>query len=194
MHPGWPSGGQGYPPWTRAALGCPSPAETPRTPGGNQTAPAWCRSVRQWGAPPGPGGRGPAGRCLRDGMPALALAHNVDDRGVDDEGFSTRGGIWIVDRRSKTVWSSSISRASWPSAKLRATREQVSISSLFGTFEVSHANLVSITPFDFIAALGRGLRFEANSRHDATVFWTYRRSTIITELTSLGWRVDEPPK
>jgi transposase len=35
----------------------------------NQTAPGWSRSFVRWGAPPGPAGRGPAERSLRDGMP-----------------------------------------------------------------------------------------------------------------------------
>lgn len=51
-----------------AATGDPSPTR------GHQTAPTWSRSYVQWGAPPGPGRRGPAGRSLRDGMPDLALS------------------------------------------------------------------------------------------------------------------------
>jgi hypothetical protein len=64
---------------------------------------------------------------------------------------------------------------------------------LLEPFVVTHANLVSITPFDWIPALGRGLRFEVSDQHEATVFWTYRRSKIMRELRSLGWRVDERP-
>jgi len=33
-----------------------------------------------------------------------------------------------------------------------------------------------------------------SDQHDAAVFWTYRRSTVIAELTFLGWRIDERPK
>jgi hypothetical protein len=46
----------------------------PRTKG-NQTAPGWSRSVRQWGAPPGPARRGPVGTSLRDGKPHLRGGH-----------------------------------------------------------------------------------------------------------------------
>ncbi len=59
---------------------------------------------------------------------------------------------------------------------------------------VTRADVVSIAPFDWIPALGRGLRFEVGDQHDATVFWTYRRSKIMRALASLGWTVDERPR
>jgi hypothetical protein len=53
--------------------------------------------------------------------------------------------------------------APWPSVKLLATRDQLSISSaLFESFVVTPANVVSIMPFDWIPALSRGLRFEVS--------------------------------
>ncbi|GAB1693444.1 hypothetical protein KRM28CT15_52470 [Krasilnikovia sp. M28-CT-15] len=117
---------------------------------------------------------------------------------MDGDGFSTRGGIWIFDRQLKMPWSGSPSYgslyadrgylyASWPFAKLHATGEQLSISSVVGGFVVTRANVLSITPFDWIPALGRGLRFEADGHVDAMVFWTYRRSKIMRDLAFLGW-------
>jgi hypothetical protein len=38
--------------------------------GATRPRPPWSRSYVRWGAPPGPGGRGPARRSLRDGMPS----------------------------------------------------------------------------------------------------------------------------
>ncbi len=63
----------GLRPRTPGALGWTYPGN-PSRPGGNQTAPAWSRSFVRWGAPPGPGRRGPAERCLREGMPAPVRA------------------------------------------------------------------------------------------------------------------------
>ncbi|GAB1689697.1 hypothetical protein KRM28CT15_15000 [Krasilnikovia sp. M28-CT-15] len=117
---------------------------------------------------------------------------------MDGEGFSTRGGTWIFDRRLRTPWSPSsarpYARATWPSAKLRATKDELSISSvLFEPFVVTRGNLTSITAYDWLPALGRGLRFEVSDRDEATVFWTYRRGMIMRQLVSLGWRIDETP-
>jgi hypothetical protein len=115
---------------------------------------------------------------------------------MDTERFSTRGGLWIVDRQDR-FWSYlGLSRqtATWPFAKLQATREQLSISAVwFRPFVVTHDNLVSITPFGGIPVIGRGLRFEAYFRQEVAVFWTFRRTTIIAELASLGWSVSERP-
>jgi hypothetical protein len=64
-----------WPPAVRASRpgpgrsGMPAPDLPPRT-GGDQTAPAGSTPFVRWGAPPGPRGRGPAGRSLRDGMPS----------------------------------------------------------------------------------------------------------------------------
>lgn len=82
--------------------------------------------------------------------------------------------------------------ATWPFAELSATREQLEIScTLLEPFVVTRVNVASITPFDAIPILGRGLRFEVGDRDEAIVFWTYRRSRIVRQLTSLGWTVDE---
>ena len=81
--------------------------------------------------------------------------------------------------------------ASWPFGRLRVTTEQLTVTSVFfKPLVVTPANLVSITPFDYIPALGRGLRFEASDQDEATVFWTYRRSRIMSELAQFGWTVD----
>ena len=109
---------------------------------------------------------------------------------MDGEGFSTRGGIWIFDRGSGPGSSRSTVTAPWPSAELRATADRLTISSvLLEPIVVTRATLVSITPYDMIPLLGRGLRFEASDQDDVAVFWTYRRSTIMTRLISLGWTV-----
>jgi hypothetical protein len=50
----------------------PTRSRDPSRTEGDQTAPAWSRSYVRWGAPPGPGGRGPDGWNLRDGMPGTA--------------------------------------------------------------------------------------------------------------------------
>ena len=59
----------GLPALDPGCSGRPSRTAHPPHTTGSQTAPAWSRSFVQWGAPPGPGGRGPAGRSLRDGKP-----------------------------------------------------------------------------------------------------------------------------
>ncbi|MEU4626643.1 hypothetical protein AB0G04_42500 [Actinoplanes sp. NPDC023801] len=72
------------------------------------------------------------------------------------------------------------------------TKDQLTISSvLLESLVVTHANIISITLFDWIPVLGRGLRFEVSDQDDATVFWTYRRPRIMAELASLGWTVGE---
>jgi hypothetical protein len=113
--------------------------------------------------------------------------------------FSTRGGLWVVERRLRRIGPFDSARrtatATWPFAKLRVAREQVTISSVLREpFVVTHANVISITLFDQIPALGRGLRFEARNDDDAVVFWTYRRSRIVGELAVVGWTVSERPE
>ena len=85
-------------------------------------------------------------------------------------------------------------RATWPFAKLHATREQLTISApMVGTFMVTHGNLASITPFGWIPVLAHGLRFEACFRRQVAVLWTGNRSAIIAELAELGWHINEQP-
>lgn len=71
------------------------------------------------------------------------------------------------------------------------TSRQLVISSVFDSLTITPANVASIALFDFIPALGRGLRFEVNDRQEVTVFWTYRRERILKELTGRGWSVNE---
>ena len=115
------------------------------------------------------------------------------------EDFSIRGGVWIVERRFRAVGMFGSGRpsatATWPFAKLRVARDQVTISSVLREpFEMTRVNAISITLFDQIPALGRGLRFEVRGEADALVFWTYRRSTITGELAAVGWTVSERPE
>ena len=113
---------------------------------------------------------------------------------MDDDAFSTRGGIWIMEGRPTTWWSSfkhPKRTATWPFAQLRVTTAQLVVASVFDTLTVTPANFVSVAPFDFIPALGRGLRFDVSDRQQVTVFWTYRRARIVRELTDRGWNVDE---
>ena len=118
---------------------------------------------------------------------------------MESDRLSTRGGIWIFDRRLRNPRSSSSSRgywsATWPSAKLCGDREQLTISSvLIDPLVVTHQNILSITPFDWFPPLGRGLRFEVGDQDEATVFWTYRRSKIMRDLVSLGWPIGGRPR
>jgi hypothetical protein len=111
---------------------------------------------------------------------------------VENEAFSTRGGIWIADVRAKT-WGSSFGRirktATWPFAKLQLGREQITISSLFGPFLVTRENLVSITVFGGLT--GKGVRFEVNDSRDVVVFWPFRFGRVLSDMRSQGWVVDE---
>jgi hypothetical protein len=111
---------------------------------------------------------------------------------VESGGFGIRGGISIVDVRARTL-RSSIGRvnrsATWPFAKLRLNREQITISSPFGPFLITRTNLVSIAQFDGLTS--DGIRFEVTDRYDAAIFWTYRMERVLDELRSHGWAVDE---
>jgi hypothetical protein len=111
---------------------------------------------------------------------------------MEIEGFSRRGGISIVDVRAKT-WRSSVGRvnrgATWPFAKLRLNREQITISSPFGPFLITRTNLVSIAQFGGLTS--DGIRFEVDDRYDAAIFWTFGLERVLNELGSYGWAVDE---
>jgi hypothetical protein len=102
---------------------------------------------------------------------------------VDDGAFSTRGGIWIFDRRIEAPQAANHETD---------TRKQIAEGDAL-PLVVSHANLVRITLFDYIPAFGRGLRFEVSDQDEASVFWTYRRSRIVRQLVHLGWTFDERP-
>ena len=64
---------------------------------------------------------------------------------------------------------------------------------MVGMFTVTHGNLVSVTPFGEVPVIAEGLRFEAYFRRQVAVFWTGRRSLLITQLADLGWNVGERP-
>jgi hypothetical protein len=120
----------------------------------------------------------------------------MHDQRMDGEGFSRRGGMWLVNRED-TSWdyfAGTRYSVSWPFAQLHATPEQLTVSApILGTFAVTHANLASITPFGRVPVIPYGLSFEAYFRRQVAVFWTFRRSTTIAELADLGWHVNDRP-
>ncbi|MCG5467961.1 hypothetical protein LADH09A_001811 [Micromonospora sp. LAH09] len=110
-----------------------------------------------------------------------------------DEEFSTRGGVAYVDSgvRSWGLGYRSNKNATWPLARLRVGTSDLTVTSLFGEFRVTRANLVSISRFGRVPVLADGVRFVRNGHDGAVIFWALRAGTVVDELQRRGWPVTD---
>ncbi|MFC3500873.1 hypothetical protein ACFOOK_07845 [Micromonospora krabiensis] len=109
---------------------------------------------------------------------------------AEDE-FSSRGGVAHVGARMTARGRSFVihKNATWPFARLRVGAERILITSLFGTFEVTRANLVAITRFRRMPVLADGVRFATSDHEDAVIFWALRAEKVCQELLRRGWKI-----
>ncbi|MGC4811140.1 hypothetical protein ACLQ29_11495 [Micromonospora sp. DT228] len=110
-----------------------------------------------------------------------------------DREFSTRGGVAYVDSdvRSWRLGYRSDKHATWPFARLRVGTSYLAVSSLFGEFRVTRANLVSISRFGRVPVLADGIRIARNGHDGAVIFWALRAGTVVDELRRRGWPVTD---
>ncbi|MET8043714.1 hypothetical protein ABZU25_22970 [Micromonospora sp. NPDC005215] len=110
-----------------------------------------------------------------------------------DREFSRRGGVAYVDSgvRSWGRGYRSNKHATWPFARLSVGTSHLTVSSLFGDFRVTRANLVSISRFGSVPVLADGIRFARNGHDEAVIFWALRAGRVVDELQCRGWPVGD---
>jgi hypothetical protein len=112
----------------------------------------------------------------------------------DDFGeFTIFGGAWLVRAGGVSWWSvlwRGLVGASSPFARLTVDRDQITITSVFGTFLVTRENLVLITPIYGLRSIG--VQFTVNDDINAVVFWSSDIDTVMDHLWLRGWEVTEP--
>lgn len=112
---------------------------------------------------------------------------------MGDQEFSTRGGVAYVDPHTTALGRPSVIHkyATWPFARLRIGDERIVISSFFGKFVVTRANLAAISRFRQVPVLADGFKFVI-SQQSAVVFWAPRVDRVRNELQRRGWKVTPP--
>ncbi|MFI6782002.1 hypothetical protein [Micromonospora sp. NPDC050276] len=108
-----------------------------------------------------------------------------------DKEFSTRGGVAYVDSevRSWGLGYRSNKYATWPFARLRVGTSYLIVSSLFGEFRITRANLVSTSRFGRVPVLADGVRLVRKGHNGAVIFWALRAGKVVDELQRRGWPV-----
>lgn len=65
------------------------------------------------------------------------------------------------------------------------------ISSMFGEFRVTRANLISISRFGRIPVLASGFKFLTYDHQEAVIFWAVGVRRVLNELDRHGWTVED---
>ncbi|WP_155373309.1 hypothetical protein [Catellatospora vulcania] len=108
---------------------------------------------------------------------------------MPDEDFTTRGGVAYIAPRMTWPFYMKNRHATSPLAELRVSAGEIAISSPFGKFLVTRANLVSISRFGRIPVLADGFKFETSDSHEALVFWAMGATPVRDALQRRGWEV-----
>jgi hypothetical protein len=115
-----------------------------------------------------------------------------DDRCVAEKDFKTRGGVAYVDPQVGTWGRPQFHRrATWPLARLRVGAQDIVISSIFGEFQVTRANLVSISRVRIVPVLADGFKFVAHGHDEAVIFWAMGVRKVLDGLRRHGWAVGD---